>query len=213
MIPAAVWPSLGVVLAGGGVVGLLVFTVRRGHARGRLARLARHRHLNFMPADLHILGRRLGGLKLLEQGHSRYLSDIVAGSTRQGWVSCFRYRYERGFGVARRSYRWTVAALECEHAAGDLCLWHPELPDPRLGEALRESPRRVPGLDGPRFAARPSPPERLRVWFEGLDFSAVLQCHDHVVSLAGVDDGTPAQYESLLEALAQAAERLPRTAD
>ena len=114
---------------------LIVFAWRRERARGRLARLARRLHLTYTPTDSHGWGRRFRGLELFRQGHHRYVFDMVAGSTRLGPVYGFRYRYERGFGVDRRTYRWTVAALELEHSPAGVCLRHPELPE-SVGQAF-----------------------------------------------------------------------------
>ncbi len=185
--------------------GLLLFIWRRERARGRLARLARRLHLSYTPVDSHGLRERFRGLELSQQGHNRGLFDIVSGSTRSGPVYCFRYRYERGFGIDRCTYQWTVATVELERAVGEMALRHPQLPDERLGFCFP-----------PLGSGKGSPaPERdrlvedsrgsLRSWFDSLAFPAALECRERLISLQTVDEGSDAQYERLLEAVQEAA--------
>ncbi len=188
-MPAMLAQLLGVALLCGFAIGAALLLWRRRHARGDLARLARRMGFNYLPDYAPGLRGRLGELELLSQGHNRHLGDIVSGSTRQGPVYCFRYRYERGWGVDRATYRWAVAALEVERAVGGGCRRRGELPDAVLGA---------------RHAAAGAAPAVLDELLAALGFAAALECRGHLISLQAVDDGTNGQYETLLAAVEEA---------
>ena len=200
---ATVSQTASVVLVGAFVVGLLVFVWRRERGRGRLAPLARRLHLNYTRVDAHGLWRRFRELELLRQGHNRYLCDVVSGSTRLGPVHCFRYRYERGFGVDRCTYRWLVATLEVAHPVGDFCVRYPGSRGDRPAPPLVESNGSATKPDSGRVDSEVGPGGDVRAWHESLAIPAALECRDHLISLQVVDEGSEAQYEGLLEAIQQ----------
>jgi len=211
VILLAVSYTASVVLTGAFVAGLLGLLWRRERARGRLARLARGLQLNYTPVDAHGLHRRFRGLELFRQGHNRYLFDIISGSTRLGTVHCFRYRYERGFGVERCTYRWVVVVLQLARPVGDCCVRHPELPDGQPGRRLDRSDGADFALAPEQVAAAAAPSGELKTWYESLAFPTALECRYHLISLQVVDDGSDAQYEGLLEAIQQGGGRVLST--
>jgi hypothetical protein len=190
VLSRGLWVGLAVVAT----VGFVGSIVKRERARGRIARVAQRRHLNYSPTDVLGLRRRLGHLRLFAVGYNRTLFDVVSGSTRQGPLYGFRYRYDRAFGSRRRSFQWTVVAMEC----------------PRVTDALRwVDPRLAEGMDDQGAAGPSSAVEFWREQCAALEFPAVVECGEHLLTVQVPDDGTDRQYDRLLDFVQNVCQPMP----
>lgn len=100
-----------------GVIVLIAPLVGRTYLHRRrelssLSALARRRNLKFSTVDLIGLHDRYCNLELVRQGHNRHVWNVLYGSADAGLVTVFRYSYDLGFGVCRRSESWWMTVLE-----------------------------------------------------------------------------------------------------
>ena len=98
-------------------VAVFLSIARRRETRA-LRELAGRQRLNYTAEDLIDLHERYYRLHLIRQGHNRFAWNLLYGTTNEGLVSLFCYRYDLGFGVDQTHRSWWVAVLEtpCCHS-------------------------------------------------------------------------------------------------
>ncbi|MHC4236182.1 MAG: hypothetical protein ACYSUQ_13785 [Planctomycetota bacterium] len=189
---------------------------KRRHRR-RLANLARSLGLNYNPHDALNLPQRYHGLTLMREGHDRRAWDVLSGPARAGALSCYAYRYETGFGVARALRRWVIAVLETDQNWGRVAVrkWAPGSSDePPWDTGMGTRPLDSRGNQAVWTVTSPSSdqatavPETLLDWLDDLEQSVCLEICDHLVALQIPLGRAEEQMERMVAAVQEAIERL-----
>ena len=89
-----------------------VMSISRRRESRILRELAGRQRLNFTAEDLIDLHERYYRLHLVRQGHNHFAWNLLYGTTDEGLVSLFCYRYDLGFGVDQTHRSWWIAVLE-----------------------------------------------------------------------------------------------------
>ena len=121
-------------------VAVIMSIARRRESR-TLRELAGRQRLNFTAEDLIDLHERYYHLHLIRQGHNRFAWNLLYGTTDEGLVSLFCYRYDLGFGVDLTHRSWWVAVLETSDC-------HPSWRAERTAEQPMPSPAEPAEVQG-----------------------------------------------------------------
>ncbi|HSW46058.1 MAG TPA: hypothetical protein VLM89_10860 [Phycisphaerae bacterium] len=93
------------------VVSAVTLITRRREAQ-TLRAFAARRRLNFSSEDLIDLHARYYPLAVIRRGRNRFAWNLLYGTTDEGLVSLFCYRYDLGFGVNQVQRAWWLAVIE-----------------------------------------------------------------------------------------------------
>lgn len=107
----------GLIIAGGGLVTVLAaaLTLRRHRATSLLKSLAGRRGWTMVSRGAKDWLRYLGGVALMQLGHSRRLGPMFQAADNL-WL--FSYIFETGFEHRRDTHTWRLVVCEIEHGYG-----------------------------------------------------------------------------------------------
>lgn len=78
----------------------------------KLGEVAEQLGLYFSPDGTEELLERLSGFQLFNLGHSRKMSNLIAGDTEEVAISIFDYKYTVGTGKQQSTHSMTVSAIK-----------------------------------------------------------------------------------------------------
>ena len=133
-MPPAVW-LIGTIV----VLFVVVVVVSRRYERARteaLGRVAETAGLAFQPkADITAI-RSLGDVQLFSRGHSKQVTNLMAGSLGDQQVAVFDYQYTTGSGKNKHAHEQTVVLLPSVKGSLPDLQMMPETPLFRIAEAF-----------------------------------------------------------------------------
>jgi hypothetical protein len=101
------------------IAGLIVFFIYYSYRQEKqrtadLQRVAEELGFEFLPKDDGSFLSKRGGFHLFSQGHSKRLSNLMRGKTKNLAVAIFDYKYTTGSGKNSHTWIQTVAAFQVD---------------------------------------------------------------------------------------------------